>query len=87
VTYRQFWAVLVLENVAFRAELAEELRQPMPRVPLRGGRELFRYPPQGVRISRWLARGYVFMSAFAAVGWLSDALLGREVFVGRETPW
>ena len=79
-------ALVRLENVPFRPELAAELGRPMPRVPLRGERERFGYPDESLRVSRWIMGACAFMAAFAALGWLSDVVLGRTTFVGRTTP-
>src|SRR5215208_5166353 len=39
-------ALVHMEHVALRPQIAAELGRAQPRVPLRGGRELFRYPAE-----------------------------------------
>ena len=79
-------ALVALESVPFRPELADALGRAQPRVPLRGTREDFAYPPDSARTTRWVMRGSNFLCGFFALGWLSDILLGRTRFVGADTP-
>lgn len=79
-------ALVALESVPFRPELAEALGRAQPRVPLRGTREDFAYPPDAARTTRWVMRGAIFLAGFFALGWLSDILLGRTRFVQADTP-
>jgi hypothetical protein len=79
-------ALVAMEAVSFRPELAEALGRTQPRVPLRGTRERFTYPPEAARTTRWVMRAGLSLSGFFALGWLSDVVLGRTRFVGPDTP-
>ena len=68
-----------------RPALAETLGRPQPIVPIRGDKEVFRYPRDHVRVTRAIMYATIFLAGFLALGWLSDVLLGRTRFVDPAT--
>lgn len=85
---KQDEVLVAIEGAAERRALAEELGRPQPIVPIRDGREVFRYPGEHVLVTKGIMYGCIFIAGIAVVGWASDALLGRTRFVDpATTPW
>lgn len=55
--------LLLLEDVAGRADLAARLGRTAPRVPLRAPIEIYRYPPEAERPARWVMWACAVMAA------------------------
>jgi len=79
--------LMLLENASIRHGLAEELELPVPRVPLRGGSESFRYSPDASRTSQWAMYACALVGGFLCLGSLSDLLLRRNTFIDPQGNW
>ena len=80
-------ALVNFENAVDRPELASALDRMAPVVPLRGAREVFRYPPDAARTSTWTMYGSAVIAALAGAGWISDRLTGQTRFYGADAHW
>jgi hypothetical protein len=76
-----------LENAVDRPELAMLLDRSAPVVPLRAAAEVFRYPRDAARTSKWTMWLSALIALIAAAGWIADRLNDRGPFYGPESQW
>ena len=79
--------LVLLENTAVRHGLAEDLQLAVPRVPLRGDRESFRYPADSARTARWTMYACGILGGFLLLGAVSDLVLHRNAFIDPNGKW
>jgi len=79
--------LVLLENAALRPALVTDLDLTVPKVPLRGPKESFRYPPDAARTGTWIMHGCAWLAGFMVLGVLSDMVRGAHVFVDGGTSW